>query len=50
MKNYKENYKGWVIESHGSGFRYYEKNKRAKTSMIGDDIIVIRKQIDLFNA
>lgn len=50
MKNYKENYKGWVIESYGSSFKYYEKNKRAKTSMIGDDILAIRKQIDHFNA
>lgn len=50
MKNYKETYRGWVIESYGSGFRYYEVKKRAKTTMIGDDIIIIRKQIDHFNA
>lgn len=50
MKNYKENYRGWVIESYGSQFKFYEAKKRTKTTMIGDDILMIRKQIDHFNA
>lgn len=49
MKNYKENYKGWVIESFGSQFRYYPQKKK-KESMIGESLPVIRKQIDQFNA
>lgn len=50
MKNYKETYKGWVIESYGTQYKYYEKNKRVKTIIIGDSLPMIRKQIDHFNA
>jgi len=46
MKNYKETYKGWTIESYGNQFRYFCKTR--KQTMIGFDIPTIRKQIDHF--
>ncbi len=49
MKNYKENYKGWIIESHGSQFKYYPQKKKKETC-IGDSLPMIRKQIDHFKA
>lgn len=49
MKNYKENYRGWIIESYGSQFKYYPQKKKKET-MIGENLMMIRKQIDHFNA
>ncbi|WP_157845059.1 hypothetical protein [Chryseobacterium indologenes] len=49
MKNYKETYRGWVIESYGTQFKYYPQNKK-KEIVIGDSLPMIRRQIDHFNA
>lgn len=46
MKNHNENYRGWKIESYGSQFKFYPIKKRKET-MIGEDLTMIRKQIDV---
>ena len=44
--NYQETYRGWKIESHGSRFKFFPIKKKKET-MIGDDLTMIRKQIDV---
>lgn len=45
MKNYKENYRGWIIEKYGSQFKYYPEKKK-KEIMIGESLPMVKKQID----
>lgn len=51
MSNYKETYRGWRIESYSHPtckFRYFELKSKSKTTMLGEDISEIKKQIDAF--
>jgi hypothetical protein len=48
MKKHREIYRGWKIEAFGSRFKYWELTKK-KAILIGDDISVIRDQIDQLN-
>lgn len=45
MKKHSENYRGWKIESSGSQFKFFPE-KQKKLVMIGDNLQMIRKQID----
>lgn len=43
--SYQETYKGWKIESYGSQFKFFPIKKKKET-MIGEDLRIIRMQID----
>ena len=43
---HQEIYRGWKIESYGSQFKFFTIKKK-KEIMIGDDLTMIRKQIDV---
>lgn len=45
MSKYSETYRGWKIEAYGTRFKFFPIKKK-KEVMIGDNLPMIRKQID----